>query len=196
MDTSLYMIRHAVSPYLRGQERNRGLSEQGAADARRVKAILKHEDIAHFVSSPYARAVATMQPLAEEAGKEITLYEGLREREFGDLDREFGDEELLAAVRRSFEDRHFKLDGGESAQEAEARAVPIIEQLLGKHAGSKIAIGTHGNLMAIIMHFYNKAYGFDFLLATTKPDIYKMEFAGQKLVSVERLWQPQLGSKS
>ncbi|MFD1775850.1 histidine phosphatase family protein [Paenibacillus rhizophilus] len=195
MHTRIYMIRHAVSPYLPGQERNRGLSQQGAADAGRVKEMLKNEDIAHFVSSPYARAVATMQPLAEEAGKEIELCEELRERAFGTLDREFGDEELLVAIRRSYEDRHFKLDGGESHKEAEERAVPIMERLLREYAESNIAIGTHGNIMAIIMHYYDKAYGFDFLLSTTKPDIYKLEFDGTRLVKVERLWEPQPGLK-
>ncbi|AKG33609.1 histidine phosphatase family protein [Paenibacillus durus] len=192
MNTSLYMIRHAVSPYVHGQERNRGLSEQGAADARRVKEILKNEEIAHFVSSPYARAIATMQPLAEEAGKEIILYEGLRERAF--LNREYGDDELLAAIRRSFEDEGYKLEGGESNNEAEERAVPIIKRLLREYAGSKIAIGTHGNIMAIIMNYYDKSYGFDFLMSTTKPDIYKLEFAGKKLVRVQRLWGPESGT--
>lgn len=71
MHTTIYMIRHAVSPYLTGQERTRGLSQQGAADAGRVKEILKNEDIAHFVSSPYTRAVATLQPLAEAAGRRL-----------------------------------------------------------------------------------------------------------------------------
>ncbi|BCG57748.1 histidine phosphatase family protein [Paenibacillus sp. URB8-2] len=195
MHTTIYMIRHAVSPYLTGQERTRGLSQQGAADAGRVKEILKNEDIAHFVSSPYTRAVATLQPLAEAAGKEIILYEELKEREFGALNREFGDEELLVALRRSFEDTHFKLDGGESHKEAEERAVPIMERLLREYVVSNIAIGTHGNIMAIIMHYYDKAYGFDFLLSTTKPDIYKLKFDGTRLVNVERLWESQPGLK-
>lgn len=193
MPTWIYMIRHAVSPYQPGQERHRVLSEQGVSDARRVKEILKNENIAHFVSSPYARSVATLQPLTEEAGKEIVLYEELREREFGTISREYGDEELLAVIRLSFEDRDYKLEEGESTKEAEERAVPIIELLLREHEGSKIAIGTHGNIMAIIMNYYDKSYGFDFLMSTTKPDIYKLEFAGERLVRVERLWGQQPG---
>ncbi|SEO04829.1 Histidine phosphatase superfamily (branch 1) [Paenibacillus sophorae] len=94
-----------------------------------------------------------------------------------------------------FEDEGYKLEEGESNKEAEERAIPIIKRLLREHAGSKIAIGTHGNIMSIIMHYYDEAYGFDFLLSTTKPDIYKLEFAGQKLVRVERLWEPGPGSK-
>jgi len=44
--------------------------------------------------------------------------------------------------------------------------------------------------MTIILKYFDKHYGFDFFVQTTKPDIYKAEFDGLVLKSVERLWKP------
>ena len=56
--------------------------------------------------------------------------------------------------------------------------------------GQKIAIGTHGNIMTIILNYFDKNYGYDFWLQTSKPDIYKLEFDGIELLRVNRLWEP------
>lgn len=62
MQTTLYFVRHGESVFVEGQERNRGLSAKGKLDALTVKEILKVENIDHFISSPYARAVETIAP--------------------------------------------------------------------------------------------------------------------------------------
>ena len=60
----------------------------------------------------------------------------------------------------------------------------------GDHAGRKIAIGTRGNIMTIILHAFDERYGYGFFAQTSKPDIYKAEFEGVELQSVTRLWKP------
>jgi len=79
---------------------------------------------------------------------------------------------------------------GGTTRQAQAMAIPKILQLLTDYKGKKIAIGTHGNIMTIILNYFDKSYGYDFLMQTSKPDIYKVEFQDTELVRVERLWRP------
>ncbi|RAV05627.1 hypothetical protein DQG13_03150 [Paenibacillus sp. YN15] len=69
MDTSVYLIRHGQSPKKEGSERNRGLTEKGIADARRIAEHLRGEGIEAFYSSPYQRASLTLEPLAQLCGQ-------------------------------------------------------------------------------------------------------------------------------
>lgn len=97
-------------------------------------------------------------------------------------------EELWIAIEKSFIDIDFSLEGGESTRAAQERSILIIEKFLCEYKGKDIVIGTHGNIMTIIMNYYNKEYGFDFRNSTSMPDIYKMTFELNELKSVERLW--------
>lgn len=42
--------------------------------------------------------------------------------------------------------------------------------------------------MTLMMGYYDLNYELTFLHNTSKPDIYRMEFNGQELVEVNRLW--------
>ena len=50
-------------------------------------------------------------------------------------------------------------------------------------------VGTHGAVMALMMGYYDSKYDLNFLLHTSKPDIYRMEFNEQELMDVKRLWE-------
>lgn len=190
MRTSLYFVRHATSPFSLDNERNRGLNERGKRDAGRVAELLKDEGIDVIVSSSYARAVETVKPLADLLDKEILRYDELAERAIGSMKIWIEEGEVLKAIEKSLVDLDFCLPEGETTRQARARAIPVIKRLLTAYQGRKIAIGTHGNIMTIILHYFDGKYGYDFFLRTSKPDIYKAEFDGFKLVSVERLWKP------
>lgn len=97
-------------------------------------------------------------------------------------------EELMISIEKSFIDIDFSLSGGESTRKAQERAIPIIEKLICEHKGKNIVVGTHGNIMTIIMNYYDKGYGFDFWNTTSMPDIYKMTFESNELKDIERLW--------
>ncbi|MDH6426643.1 MULTISPECIES: histidine phosphatase family protein [unclassified Paenibacillus] len=192
MKTYIYMVRHAVSPFVLGNERERGLSEKGHADAYRIKELLAEEKITYFVSSPYRRAVETIKYLAEASNQEIELYEELRERAIGSVEIEISEDDFLQGIRTSFNDKQYKMSDGESTQEAQERAIPVIKQLIQQHKGGKIALGTHGNIMTIILNYFDKKYGYEFFEQTSKPDIYKLEFEELELTHVERLWDSEV----
>lgn len=188
MKTTIYMVRHAESPFEHGQERTRGLSEEGFVAARRVAGLLANVKVDYIASSPYTRAKQTVQYIAEQQGLPIVEYEGLRERPIKGLDYKASWDVLETAIRKSFEDKDFALEGGESTRQAQERAIPIMRGFLKERQGETIVIGTHGNIMTIILNFYDDAYRFDFWESTSKPDIYKLTFVRDRLEQVERVW--------
>lgn len=61
-------------------------------------------------------------------------------------------------------------------------------QVLKKYPNQNIVIGTHGNLLALILNALDKSYGFDFWKQLDMPDIYKLAFEGTELMTVSRVW--------
>ncbi|HZG16472.1 MAG TPA: histidine phosphatase family protein [Candidatus Bathyarchaeia archaeon] len=188
MTTFIYMVRHGESPKTEGTERTRGLTDKGKTDAIRITELLKSEGIEVFVSSPYQRAILTIQELARCSGKEVFVYEDLKERVFLNEDKRMPDDELIPLLEKSFSEPSYALEGGESNIDCQNRAIKVLHELLEIYKGRKIALGTHGAIMTLMMGYYDKQYDLNFLLHTTKPDVYKMEFYDQELVGVTRLW--------
>jgi 2,3-bisphosphoglycerate-dependent phosphoglycerate mutase len=190
--TTVYMVRHAESPFSLENERNRGLSARGFKDAAVVTEILKHKNIQAVVSSPYVRAIQTVQGLADELGLPIELYEDLRERPLAGLDYVIEEKDFMPAIERSFAETDFCLPGGESNQEAQRRGITALQRVIETHQGKNVAIGTHGNIMTIMMNYYDNSIGLEFWKQTSKPDIYQMELDfNDKLISMNRIWGKQ-----
>ncbi|MDU0200797.1 histidine phosphatase family protein [Paenibacillus sp. MAH-36] len=190
MATHIYFVRHGIAPFSLELERAGGasLSEQGKADAKRVAELLGNEKIDAIISSSYHRAKETVTPLAELLKKEIIQYDELIERPIASLTYPIPDEQLLLGIEKSFTDIDFCMPEGETTRQAQERAIPIIMKLLSDYQGKKIVIGTHGNIMTIILKYFDSNYGFEFWKQTSKPDIYKLEFNEKELRSVARLW--------
>lgn len=188
MITQLYMIRHAESPFVFGEERARGLSEEGLLAAKKIADLLEPEEIHGIVSSSYVRAKQTVEYLSERKGLPIIEYDELIERPIKGLDYKDPWEELLKAIEMSFRDHDFSLEGGESTKQAQQRAIPVILKLLKEYEGKGVAIGTHGNIMTIIMNYFDNTYGFEFWNGTSKPDIYRLTFQDDQLKKVDRMW--------
>jgi 2,3-bisphosphoglycerate-dependent phosphoglycerate mutase len=183
MKTTIYFVRHAESPYVAGEERSRGLSAKGKSDACKVKTILDHAGIDVFISSPYARAIQTISDAV--ANNEIIIFEDLREREIGTIpDHKFKD-----AKWKVYNDFEFCFPDGESSIGAQQRAIKTFMELLRAYEGKKIAIGTHGDIMTLMLNYFDKCYHYEFWESTTMPDIYKLEFEGIELIHVTRLWE-------
>lgn len=187
MNTFIYMIRHGDSPK-EGNERTRGLSEKGWSDASQITELLKNEQIDAFVSSPYLRAILTIKELADLSGQEIILDEALKERVFSADTNRLTDEALMPLLEKSYADPDYALPGGESNNACQHRAITVLQELLTTYRGRKVAIGTHGAVMTLMLAYYDQQYDLDFLLQLSKPDVYRMEFHDHTCVGVKRLW--------
>ncbi|HDX9627144.1 TPA: histidine phosphatase family protein [Bacillus cereus] len=191
MSTYIYMVRHGESPKLEGNERMRGLTEKGHMDARRVNDILKAERIDTFISSPYNRAMLTIEESANFYEKEIVVYENLKECMFSSEGQIISDKEVYPLVKKMFANPDFARTEGESYKDCQRRVVKVLKEILMDFQGQKIVIGTHGLVMTLMMNYFDKQYGFEFLMNTSKPDIYKMEFKEEQFMNVERLWKAE-----
>ncbi|PYE47886.1 histidine phosphatase family protein [Paenibacillus barcinonensis] len=187
MKTIVYMVRHAESPYNEGTERTRGLTAAGQVNAAKVTEILKNEGIHKIISSPYARAVLTLQGLATALAIDIQTVEDLRERHFSN--ELIADEDFGAAEKRMFADPDYALPGGESNRSCQSRVVGVLKQILVDGRGKKIAIGTHGHVMTLMMNYFDSSYGLNFMYQTKKPDIYQLHFDEMSLEKVIRCWE-------
>jgi 2,3-bisphosphoglycerate-dependent phosphoglycerate mutase len=179
MRTNLYFVRHAHSIYT-PDELVRPLSEKGMQDARKVAELLKQEPIDRVLSSPYKRAVQTVEGITES---QIELVDDFRERTLSSGSVP----DFAYAIQKVWQNEGFAWEGGESNLEAQARGVKKTLELLHTYAGENIAIGTHGNIMVLIMNHFDRAYDFQFWKTLAMPDIYKLSFDGSELIEAKRI---------
>lgn len=182
--TNLYFVRHAHSTYT-PDELGRPLSERGFTDANTVTELLKGENIDHVFSSPFKRAIQTVEGIAKYVNKEVELIEDFKER----LLAEKPVQDFSVAITKVWEDYDFSWKGGESNKIAQKRGVNATLQVLENNTGKNVVIGTHGNIMVLIMNHFDRKYGFEFWKQLEMPDIYKLSFDGKKLVHVRRIWE-------
>lgn len=184
MTTNLYFVRHAHSTYT-PDELGRPLSEKGIQDARTVTDLLIKENIDYVYSSPYKRALQTVEGIAKHINQEIVIVNDFKERRLA----EGSVEDFSMAITKVWQDYDFAWPGGESSRMAQKRGVKATLLLLEKHPGKNIVIGTHGNLMVLIMNYFDSKYDFAFWKELKMPDIYRLSFNGTELVNVQRIFK-------
>jgi 2,3-bisphosphoglycerate-dependent phosphoglycerate mutase len=177
-----YLVRHAHADWSPNEDRP--LSERGHREAQVVADRLISFPICGVISSPYRRAFQTVEPLAERKDQIIAVRSAFRERTLGSYSTGTFEE----AVRKTWEDLDFAHPGGETNREAQRRAVKGIHELVNTKPGGPLVIGTHGNLLALILNHYDRSLGYDFWSRLTMPDIYYLEVAQSRAVKIERIW--------
>ncbi|MRN56107.1 histidine phosphatase family protein [Paenibacillus monticola] len=189
MTTYIYFVRHSESSKSEGNERTRGLTDKGKLDSRKITELLKNEEIDTFISSPYSRAMMTIEEVAQQSGKEILVFEDLRELVFSREDMVIPDKEVYSLVNKMFMDPNYKEPYGESINDCQRRSVARLKEIIKNYKGQKIAIGTHGLVMTLMMRYFDDQYGYEFLMKTSKPDVYRLEFNGEELVNTQRIYK-------
>ena len=181
--TQIYLVRHAHSA-VTADEAGRPLSPKGEQSLVRLNEIMAGEFIDAVYSSPYRRAVQTVEGIAKTYDCKISIIDGFRERQLSVssiADRE-------AAVQRAWEQVDFTLPGGESNRTAAERGIIALREVLRNEQGKRVAIGVHGTIMTLIMHALDGEYGLEFSRSLSTPDIYRLTFHGDTFVSLIRLW--------
>ena len=92
-------------------------------DAKKVTDIMNNKKIDLIVSSPYTRAIQTIEEIAMNKEMEIIVYEQLRERQLKGA--ALTENEIHQAIKTSFEDIDFHLTDGESIRDVQNRAIKI-----------------------------------------------------------------------
>ena len=172
------LVRHA-EPVAVGtpeiHDDDRPLTDAGRTAADELAAELDGWELTAIYSSPYERAVQTVTVLAERRGLPVQLIEDLRERR---LSGELHDG-WRVTLERSWNDADFALLGGESGRTAQRRAIAILDLLRTRHAdGGRIVLGSHGNLISLILQALQPEVGYDFHMAMPMPALYRLTHDG------------------
>ncbi|WP_342505087.1 histidine phosphatase family protein [Sporosarcina sp. FSL K6-2383] len=142
--------------------------------------------IDRIISSPYKRAIQSIQPLAEQLSVEIEIDRQLTERVLSTENLT----DWLEKLSTSFENMALKFEGGESSQEAMKRIVEVVEDIF-KGESENTIIVTHGNIMSLLLNYYNENFGFEDWQKLSNPDIFLLINTGKK-VTYERLWRDEM----
>jgi probable phosphoglycerate mutase len=127
------------------------LNDNGRWQARRLAAAIAGEELAAVYASDLGRARETAQALASDAGVEVILHDGLRERAFGAFEGlTFAEIEARwpeQALRWRQRDPEFAAEGGETLRAFYARSIATASALAARHPGRQIALVSHGGVL-------------------------------------------------
>lgn len=181
-ETTIYLVRHAHAEWR--DDDNRPLSSAGIEAARVVADRLASRPITAVYTSPSRRSVETVEVLAGRLRLRPEVVADLRERELPPvLPCEF--EEL---VRQAWSLPAEAPRGGESNVTAQARGLAVLRTVVARHVGSQAVLGTHGNLLSLMLNALDPRFGYEFWRGLSLPDIYQVAFSGTEYRGVERLW--------
>lgn len=181
--TKIYFVRHAEPDLREHNDRLRTLTAAGEEAAKKVTQYLLDKEIDAVLSSPYRRAVQTVQNFAQTAFLPIAAVDGFRERTIAGEDQWIEDFESFC--QKQWEDFAYKLPGGESLCEVEERTTAALNKLLQDYAGKNIVVGTHGTALSVLLHRLDPAFGYKQFQQMPMPWIAALTFEGEKLVKME-----------
>lgn len=175
----IYVIRHCEAT---GQPPEAPLTDKGHLQAIELAEYFSAIKINRIISSPYKRAIDTIQPLAKTFNIEVETDRRLEERV---LSRE-NLQDWLGKLSASFEDLDLKYEGGESSREAMNRIVEVVNEVYSTEQNTIIV--SHGNLISLLLKYFNNEFGFDNWKRLSNPDVYLLIKEGSE-VTFERLWK-------
>lgn len=175
MNKTIYLIRHCEAT---GQAPDAELTETGKKQAQDLAEFLQTRQVIHFISSPFTRAIQSIEPAADRLNLPIEIDDRLAERVLSSEDLP----DWMEKLEESFHDADLKFAGGESGKEATDRAMEVLNEM-----EDKTAAVTHGNLLGLLLKQIDASYGFSEWKRLTNPDIYEVEIRGRDL-SVKRVW--------
>ncbi|MCP9949453.1 histidine phosphatase family protein [Actinomadura madurae] len=173
--TDVLLIRHGASapahpdrpfPLVNGQG-DPELAPEGREQAERVAERLAGEDLDALYVTPLRRTEETAAPLARRLGLRPKVETGLREVHLGEweggLFRKMVAENDPVAQRMFAEERWDVIPGAEDSEAFAARVEESLTRLAAAHAGGRIAVFTHGGVIAQALASATGARPFAFL---------------------------------
>lgn len=149
----IYIIRHCEAD---GQSAEAHLTSRGSIQATDLSAFFSTIQVDRIISSPYKRAIDSIQPLAKQLNVEIEIDKRLKERVLSTENLS----DWFEKLKTTFDDIDLKFEGGESSKEAMQRVSEVVENIFNSKTKNTIIV-THGNLMALLLKRYIKDFGFE-----------------------------------
>jgi len=164
--TRVFLVRHGATT-LGAEDRFAGsidapLSDEGREQAARLAHRLAGEGISAVYASPMQRAMDTAAALARPHGLVPIAADGLREMSHGRWEglRRRDVEERFAAEYAAWETDPLTCapEGGETGIGVMARALPVLHDIVGRHAGARVIVVSHKATIRLLVSSF---LGFD-----------------------------------
>lgn len=176
----IYVVRHCEAD---GQPSLAPLTEKGFQQADELARFLVDAKVERVICSPFLRAVQSIEPAAKQKGLQVEKDTRLTERILSTKVLE----DWLLKLEATFEDLDLKFDDGESSREAMGRILEAVKEVLEGEVENTLIV-THGNLMSLLLHYYQPSFGFEEWKNLSNPDVYLL-FFDKSEVAIERIWR-------
>ena len=183
--TTVYFVRHAQPNYDNHDDLTRELTEKGLQDRLKVVEALKDIPVHAVLSSPYKRAIDTVQPLADRLGLPVETEADFRERKVGDGWLE----DFTSFAKGQWADFDFALEHGESLRQVQQRNVAALQRALKANEGKTIVIGSHGTALSTLVEYYAPGFGYEGFdrIRNVMPWVVRFTFAGTACLEVKEM---------
>ncbi|MBM7631065.1 histidine phosphatase family protein [Geomicrobium sediminis] len=183
MEKRIYIVRHCEA---QGQPPESQLTKQGFMQAIHLTEFFSEITIDRIISSPFLRAIQSVEPMSEKAKLKIEIDERLSERTLSTRDLPG----WLEKLKTTFSDLDLKFEGGESSKEAMKRIVNVVDEAFENESENTIIV-THGNLMSLLLKSYDNSFDFNSWKRLSNPDVFVLNYINNE-VTMERLWREDL----
>ena len=158
--TRIFLVRHGAT-HSTAEDKFSGdlgveLSETGRWQAMQLGERLREEKISAVYCSSLSRAIDTARiVVGNEGGPEIQIRENLREISHGHWEG-LARSEVESRYPEEYcsweEDPHtFAPEGGESGVEVLARALPVMREIVNRHAGKHVLVVSHKATIRLLL---------------------------------------------
>ncbi|WP_404349363.1 histidine phosphatase family protein [Sutcliffiella horikoshii] len=164
MSKNIYIVRHCEAE---GQPAEAQLTGKGFKQAGELAKFFSNTPIDRIISSPFLRAIQSIEPLSKETNSSIEVDERLAERTLSCVDLP----DWLEKLKETYDDLELKYEGGESSREARDRIVSVVEEAFKSDEENTIIV-THGNIMSLLIRHYQPSFGFEDWKNLRNPDVF------------------------
>lgn len=177
--TTLFLLRHAeCEPSDLLPEPDWPLSEVGKRQADERVQKLAPLDLSKIYSSPYRRAISSVEPIARHKSFEINLIDDLRERKVGGFFKD--PEEFFATMERLWLAPERSIGAGESGASARDRFCTALALIARENEGERVLISTHGQVLSLFLKTMESSVDHAFWRAMKNPDLFEVKWARGK----------------
>ncbi len=174
-ELEVILVRHseAVLPGVGDHtEDGRPLTATGERQARDITARLVAIAPRAILSSPYKRAVQTVQETAIRLGLEIRLLNDLREWHSGLRPEDDWEPHYL----HCWNNPHFALPGGETQHDTRARAVAVLDHIRDAYRSTAgtLVLASHGTWITLALDSIGTHVDYSFWRSMPMPAVYRL----------------------
>lgn len=163
MDKTLYLVRHCQAT---GKEPHAELTEEGKGQAKQLMRFFEKRKINRIISSPFTRAIQSIEPTAASQGLLVEMDDRLAEHRL--LSENAGD--WLKRLKESVCEMDVKLAEGTSSKKVIKEGLGVIES-----AADGSVLSTHGNIVGLLLVQMHGIYGLKEWGGLSYPDVYEVK---------------------